>query len=1425
MAELSGKCFDLDAFASADGSNALCTDFCTPVKSFLELQTLQGKHVWMNPPFNMLEPVLKHYLQLKAQTPDSTSACILVPRWPDAPWRTLLQGMQRLITFPEGYPLFECRAADGERRLLRGLPWCVDVYFDKQYEPHKLAHVLGSDNAPLTMTFRGSINGIPGLIAMDSQASHSFVSKAFVQEHGIFRTPIHRMAELADGSHTQLQAECTVYLRIPAKRRGSFYVQKVKCLEVDMGSTFSVILGDDWLRREKVDLLYNTAECVLHRAGLQLVPISKVRQPKAHPSAEAPQVHADEAEAPPASPDPDNGEPARELPLLSALQARRVLFEATKAKDPDTYWFMVSVVDDHVSPHVPEATGEAEPSSPHGPEERDTILQSLPGHVHPSTKAILTKYWHRFAARKGLPPDRGISHLIPEEPGSKPVYRPPHRLSPLEMAEVEKQVKELLLQGLIEPSNSPYGAPILFVGKKDGGLRMCCDWRKLNSQTIKTRYPLPRIDYLLDQLAGSVLFTALDLSAGYHQILIRPEDVPKTAFTTPFGHYQFKVMSFGLCNAPSTFQQVMNKVFQPLLNKGVLIYMDDILVHAKTVEQHAALLEQVMQILTEHDFYCKLSKCEFEQTELKYLGYVISGEGVKMDPAKTRVVQQWPRPASVRDVRSFLGLTNCFRKFIQGYAALVAPLVRLTRKDVVWGPSTWDDSCQATFENLKRTLTDAPVLALPDFTKPMEVVCDASITGIGAVLMQEGRPLAFESKRLDDTQVKWTTTEHELFAVYHALTVWRCYLEGVKFKVVTDHNPLVHLPTQPNLSRKQARWVEYLQRFDFVWEYRPGRINVADPLSRVFEHRTAGAQVAPDSGVVNPVTLNAISLAMILRSRKRPPPPPLNPPRAAKRQRGQNRSPVDSQAKVATGGSPEEPLGRSPDSPEPVVTTGGTSAKSPRKRQDAPEADLLELMRDSYASDPWFAEAGNVASMGLTQRDGLWWKGHCLVVPDNPTLRQGILYELHSAPYSGHPGVAKTLRAVQAMYWWPTWRKDVERFVLTCRNCQTNKASNQKPGGLLQPLPVPEQPWDSVSMDFIVQLPVTDPRPGMAKGYDAILVFVDRLSKMVHILPTYTTASAVDTAHLFAQAVFSKHGMPKDIVTDRGSVFTGKFMTELLRLIGTKHKPSTSFHPQTDGQTERVNRVLEEMLRHYVGVVDHRSWDRYLPVAEFAINNAHHESTGTTPFRLVYGRDPRTPLSIPGASKVPTAAQFAHDMSEALAAAKRCMQAAQQRQKAYYDAGRRDVVFKEGEEVLLSTKHITLRKIGDNTTTSKLMPKWIGPFKVIQAIGKNAYKLDLPTTLRVHNVFNVSLLKPYLSDGKIQPPQPTIVAGEAWYEVEEILDHREVKWGRGVRREYLVRWKGYGSEHDSWEPERDIKKLTMWPAYWESRGLEPPVQR
>ena len=357
------------------------------------------------------------------------------------------------------------------------------------------------------------------------------------------------------------------------------------------------------------------------------------------------------------------------------------------------------------------------------------------------------------------------------------------------------KVKDLLAKGFIQPSQSPYGSPVLFVQKKDGGLRMCVDYRALNSITRKDKYPLPRIDDLLDRMHGSKVFSSLDLQSGYHQIRIDPADVPKTAFRTHQGLFEFILLSFGLTNAPAAFQREMNKIFADL--PFVLVYLDDILVHSKDETEHKAHLRQVLNILKMNKLYAKRSKCSFFMPSVKFLGYMISADGVSVDPAKIDVILDWPRPKDASEVRSFLGLGNHFKRFVQGYSKLTTPLVELTKTGNVFDFDR-NSEAQNAFEHLKHCLTSAPVLALADVNLPFDVICDASGFGCGAVLQQGGRAVAYYSYRMNKHECNYSTGEQELLAVIKALNHWRYYLEGaMKVTIITDHKPNTFLSSKP----------------------------------------------------------------------------------------------------------------------------------------------------------------------------------------------------------------------------------------------------------------------------------------------------------------------------------------------------------------------------------------------------------------------------------------------------------------------------------------------------------------------------------------------------------------------------------------------------------------------------------------------------
>ena len=406
------------------------------------------------------------------------------------------------------------------------------------------------------------------------------------------------------------------------------------------------------------------------------------------------------------------------------------------------------------------------------------------------------------------------------------------------------------------------------------------------------------------------------------------------------------------------------------------------------------------------------------------------------------------------------------------------------------------------------------------------------------------------------------------------------------------------------------------------------------------------------------------------------------------------------------------------------------------------------------------------------------------------------MYEMHAAPYSGHLGTQNTERNIAQHYWWPNMQKEVIQYVKICPICQRNRKPTHKPHGEMLSLPVPKDTWTSVSMDFITGLPLTP------RGHDSIMVVVDRMSKMVHLIANQQNNTAVQVAQLYQDRVFALHGLPDDIVSDRDSKFTSAFWKNFQKLLGTNINMSTAFHPQTDGQTERMNSVLEDMLRHYVSP-DQKDWDTYLSLAEFCMNNCYKSSIQCTPFQLVYGKNPKTPASAHLATvkeNNPTATAKARDMHEHLDNAKACMLAAQNRDKAYADRRTRPQNFETGQRVLLSTKNLHIHQ---TSLSKKLLSRYIGPFKIVRKIGRQAYELELPSTMKMHDVFHVSLLRLYNEQGTHQPPPVTILMdGEQEHEVGQVLDHRQED---RRSKSYLVRWTGYGPEYDTWEPEAALR--------------------
>jgi hypothetical protein len=445
----------------------------------------------------------------------------------------------------------------------------------------------------------------------------------------------------------------------------------------------------------------------------------------------------------------------------------------------------------------------------------------------------LSKHQTVFSTPQGLPPSRGVhDHAIPLVPGSLPPNIRPYRHPFAQKNEIEKMVQELLTAGVIRPSTSPYSSPVIMVLKKEGSWRMCPDFRALNKLTIKDKFPIPVIDDLLDELSGAQFFTKLDLRSGYHQIRMKESDIPKTAFRTHEGHYEFLVMPFGLCNAPSTFQSLMNHVFRPFLRHFVLVFFDDILIYSKTWKDHLTHVDQVLSLLAQHQLFLKQSKCAFGASEVEYLGHLVGKDGVRVDPKKIEAMQDWPHPKTLKSLRGFLGLTGYYRKFVKNYGKIAAPLTALLKKNSF----TWTPAADQAFQTLKMAMCTTPVLALPDFTKTFVLECDASGKGIGVVLMQEGRPLAFTSKQLSEKNLGKPIYEKEMLAILHAVELWRPYLLGQRFQIKTDHQSLKYFLEQRISSQEQQKWVTKLFGYDYEIIYKKGKDNVvADALSRKYE--------------------------------------------------------------------------------------------------------------------------------------------------------------------------------------------------------------------------------------------------------------------------------------------------------------------------------------------------------------------------------------------------------------------------------------------------------------------------------------------------------------------------------------------------------------------------------------------------------------
>jgi transposase InsO family protein len=757
----------------------------------------------------------------------------------------------------------------------------------------------------------------------------------------------------------------------------------------------------------------------------------------------------------------------------------------------------------------------------------------------------------------------------------------------------------------------------------------------------------------------------------------------------------------------------------------------------------------VLQRLREHKLYAKLSKCEFWIDQVSFLGHVVSKDGLAVDPQKIVAVTEWKAPTTQTEIRSFLGLAGYYRRFVQGFSVLAAPLTQLLQKGVKF---EWTPERQSSFEKLKNLLVSAPILAMPRPDMEYSVYTDASRLGYGCVLMQEGHVIAYASRQLRPHKSNYPTLE--LGAVVFALKIWRHYLYGTKCKIFTDHKSLKYVFTQRELNLRQRRWLELMKDYEMEILYHPGKANVvADALSR----KSSG----------NLATLLTDDRHLIEDMRR-----------------------LDLVVTTSDGIL----------SDIPATARGMISSVTM-------QPTLRDEIRQAQPSDPMLATFLAGVPQGAAPRfhiaeDGALLFDDRLCVPADPALKEKILIEAHNSGYTIHPGETKMYQTLRRHFWWKKMHIEVAQFVARCLVCQQVKAERKRPAGLLRPLPKSQRKFDIISMDFVTGFPRTQ------GGFTAIWVIVDTLTKVAHFIPFRYGLPAEGMAKLYLNSLFRLHGSPTKIISDRDTRFTSHFWGRFQEALGTQLSFSTAFHPQTDGQSERTIQTLEDMLRSCALTMG-GDWESHLGLAEFAYNSSYHASIGMSPYEALYGHPVRTPICWGATSThVPTPSQLVNEGADTVKFIHERLRAAQDRQKKYADPKRRDFQLATGEHAFLRvspTKGIV--RFG---VKGKLAPRYIGPFLILDRVGPLAYRLALPPSLAgVHDVFHVSQLRRYVSDpSHVLQAEPLQFERDLSYRERplRILDTQHVQLrSRSIPR-VLVQWEHHTPREATWELETEMKE-------------------
>ncbi len=1000
----------------------------------------------------------------------------------------------------------------------------------------------------------------------------------------------------------------------------------------------------------------------------------------------------------------------------------------------------------------------------------------------------LAEYADRFDPElaKRLPPLRpGYDMLIELTTDSRRVgFQQPRKLSQVQAEALQQLVKDGLERGIIYETTSEIASAPTFAKKKDGTIRGCMDYRRLNKFTRRVAFPSQDPIRMIDRLRRAHRFTVVDLTAAYWQVRMAPESEALTTFTTEDATYAWRVMPFGLVNAPAVFQRFINAVLRPF-QAFAGGYFDDLIIFSARGEDHWDHVRQVLQALRDNQLCLSLQKCKFNCDTVAYLGMVVGPDGVSLDPDKVKAVAEWPVPTDIDQVRQFLGLTAFMRRHVGFFAHHAKPLTELTRKGVRFA---WSEACQAAFEKIKRELMSAPVLAYPQPDRPYHIFTDASDVALGGVLMQSHvddqgvdrlRVVAYYSRVLSKAERMYTVYARELLAIVTCLTTWWHYTDGTgTITVWSDHRNLVWFTEKRTLNLREAGWAETLGEFDFFIKHIEGAQNqAADALSRA----AAGGRAhdLPSRSLIDPrrmVNPGPAERWVGLPTRIAAPAVAASEPREEEEEDDANE-----EAFVAD--------------PNPSFTP--QELEEMAVRPDFDPSKLMQWLKYEQQHD-LESEAEDLCGRAGWVRggDGLVRQGHRIYVP--PSVRNRILWMKHDMPAAGHRGQRTTRKLVALHFVWPGMYRDIDQYVASCPVCQLTKAPRHAPYGFLKPIEPPSRPGADWSIDFVTGL-------GDADG--AVMVCTDRLTRLVRFIHTSKSVTAKQTAHLFLKNIVRAHGVPQRILSDRGPQFISRVWHAVWEGLGTKISHSSAYHAASNGLVERVNQPLETYLRLFCERDE--DWRDFLWLAEFSYNSAYHTAIKCSPFKAMYGFEPCIDIIPPGQASIPAATERLQQLKQVQQACRAAIMEANEIYRKFYNTGRREQPeLKVGQLVTVLRRNM----VGDRT---KLDPLRVGPFKIVKQINELAYELDLAYTTNKSRTFHVSLLEPFDVDGppdRIRRPMRGVATaeGERSAVIEKIIDsalQEDVLF-------YRVHWRDTLAHQDTWERAEDVRSVAPVKVSW-----------